>query len=212
MSDEASALSLKYLSNRNEELAREKEAVTKESITRKKALNALRLEHDALVKQRDALLAERDSYKVKAEATPGEQAALVKGLESKLRGLEIAGKFADVSKDLNEGVTLEKLFRAAGFDPSAEGSEKVDPTELVGKLKASDAYLFKAAGTTGSASQQETKRGPLDVSTPTGRGSAQGGSGRIKVSYKDLADAGYMHQNQEMIFAAQATESVDYVP
>lgn len=208
--DVTASVSTKILTDRIGELERSLALTTKESMTRKRAVRDLQPKYDALVKERDTLLTERDTYKLKSEATPGEQADRVKALEGELRGLKIAGKFAGVG--LAEGFDLNDVFKTVGFDPGTIDPDKLDVTELVKTWQTAKPGLFKNAGSAaGSASQTETKRGALDVSTPTGRGGAQGGSGRVKVSYRDMADANYMHKNQQWIGAAQATDSVDYV-
>jgi hypothetical protein len=212
MPDEVtSSVSTKILTDRIGELERTLALTTKESITRKRAVRDLQPKYDALVKERDSLLTERDSYKLKSEATPGEQADRVKALEGQLRGLTIAGKFAEVG--LAKGFTLDDVFRTVGFDPGTIDPEKLDVPELVKAWRLAKPSLFDhtAGSPAGSASQPETKRPALTVSTPAGRGSAEGGSGRLKVSMRDLADPLYMHQNQSAIAAAQASGSVDYV-
>lgn len=213
MPDEVtSSVSTKILTDRIGELERNLALTTKESITRKRAVRDLQPKYDALVKERDSLLTERDSYKLKSEATPGEQADRVKALEGQLRGLTIAGKFAEVG--LAKGFTLDDVFRTVGFDPGTIDPEKLDVPELVKAWRLAKPSLFdlNAGSHAGSQSQTEgTKRPDLHTQTQTGRGSAAGGSGRLKVSMKDLADPLYMHQNQSAIAAAQASGSVDYV-
>lgn len=154
---------------------------------------------------------ERDDFRAKAEASPGEHAATIKDLQSKLRARGVADKFADHAKELADGVTLDKLFKAAGFDPTSEEAEKADPAELVKGLKTSDPYLFKPAGSTPAAAPGGAQRPALQTQTPTGRGDPVTAGSQFKVRAADVNDANWMRANQANLSAAQAAGTVVWV-
>ncbi len=124
-------------------------------------------------------------------------------MQAKLRGRDVADKFAEHLNDLAEGVTPAKAFKAAGFDPTSEEAEKADPAELVARLRESDGYLFKPAGATPAADPRGStaEKPPLVLGGTQGRGLPDKGSRQTTYTAAEVAKYGWQKSRPELVAA-----------
>lgn len=205
---------IRSLNKRIEELTTENAAIKQEVITRRKAAQGAKKDAESLKEQVDALAAERDKWKQQAEATPAETAKRIKELEGQVKRAGVKEKFAEVASGLAEKVNLDVLFNNVGFDPTSEGSEQANTSELVAAWRESHPYLFKAPSESLSqgAGPDGPKRPPLTPSVPTGRGAPDLNGGFFTVSRsREASDSNWMRQNQAKLAEAAKQGTVRWV-
>ena len=185
------------LNRRVSELTNENASLKAEAKGRRVKGRELTGELETLRAQLAEATKELDRYK----ATTNDTAAKIKELETKLRATEVEKKFSGFTSELAPGVTLDKLFRVGGFDPSADGADAIDPAEWLANVKSTDAYLFKPAGETPAVAAGAAKRPALSVETPAGRGAHDASARRVTYTRADVARPDWQQTRPELVEA-----------
>ena len=111
---------------------------------------------------------------------------------------------------LAKGVDVGKILMIAGVDPSADGSDKIDLTELVGKVRETDPYLFMppAGATNSAAALGGAQKQALQVTTPVGRGAPDTPANPVRYTRNELREPGWQQTRPELVKALAAGNAV----
>lgn len=191
------------------------ERANAESARRKDQLRAARKDLDEIRPKLEAAEKGVAEWQARAESRPSEQAERIKALESQLRGRDVVDRLRATlaSTDgisLAKGVDVGKILMIAGVDPSADGSDKIDLTELVGKVRETDPYLFAppAGATNSAAALGGAQKQALQVTAPVGRGAPDTPVNPVRYTRAELRDPGWQQTRPELAKAIAAGNAV----
>lgn len=205
------------IQSQNAEIARLQrlvESLSAENKRRKERARELAKQVEELTPRLEASEKAAKDWQSRAESRPGEQADRIRDLEAQLRGRDVRDKIDSHVRSLKDvaladGVDVAKMMKAAGFDPSADGSESVDPAELVGRLRSSDPYLFKPlAATNAAVAPHGAQRPTLQVGVPVGRGESDKAAAAVTYTRDELKSPGWADRRPELKAALARGEAL----
>ena len=191
------------------------ERANAESARRKDQVRAARAELDEIRPKLEAAEKGAAEWRSRAEAQPSAHAERIKILESQLRGRDVVDKLratlaATDGITLAKGVDVGKILMIAGVDPSADGSDKIDLNELVGKIRETDPYLFTppAGATNSAAAPGGAQKQALQVTAPVGRGAPDTPANPVRYTRSELREPGWQQTRPELAKALAAGNAV----
>lgn len=156
-----------------------------------------------MTQELEELTTDRDSWKAKAEE-----------LQTRLHARDAADAWTSVlgGDTLHEKVTLEKLWSEIGYVPGETPPTTEEIAEHLKGARENAPYLFRAAAPQVEA-PKPTAKTPLKVTAPVGRGPADTGASRVRVTKSQLQDPAWKLDpaNKQMLFDAQQRGVLDVV-